>query len=54
MKLDVGEFFFRQAGVTFADKVFARFKLGNFNIRILPWLIQQPWIMKSRIDLQIR
>jgi hypothetical protein len=42
MKLDVGEFFFLQAGVTFADKVFARFKLGNFNIRILPWLIQQP------------
>jgi hypothetical protein len=51
MKLDVGEFFFLQAGVTFADKVFARFKLGNFNIRILPWLIQQP--LKSRIDLQI-
>jgi hypothetical protein len=42
MKLVVGEFFFLQAGVTFADKVFARFKLGNFNIRILPWLIQQP------------
>jgi hypothetical protein len=27
MKLDVGEFLFRQAGVRFADKVFARFNV---------------------------